>query len=171
MDNEVIYKIEPKIKVKDYLLWNIWMLGVGIILVIFTFIFGALGNSTMPEMEPLVNGLMKIIRILALILIPIIYIYKTITMYLHTGKISYKFYKNFVRFEDNFFNKNSKEILYKNITEITTDQHVWGRAMNVGNIFIKTNVELNAGIRIPYVENPNEVVEEIRKIISEADDE
>ncbi|MBE5821706.1 MAG: PH domain-containing protein [Clostridiales bacterium] len=171
MENQVLLKIEPKVRIIDYLKWNIWMLGVAVVFFILTFIFGAIGINTLPEMEPLVNMFMGALRIIAVVLIPILYLYRTFVMYMHTGKISYKFYKDFVRFEDNFFNKNSKEILYKNITEVTTDQHVWGRAMNVGNIHIKTNVEISAGIKIPYVENPEQVVAQIRKIISEAENE
>lgn len=171
MENEVRLKIEPKVSLKDYLLWNSWMIVLGLLLIIITIIFSLVGMPNLREFDVLIQLLMKLLRIGILIIVPIAYVYKTVTMYLHTGKISYTFYKDFVRFEDNFLNKESKDILYKNIIEVVTEQRIWARVLNVGNIFIRTNVELKAGIHIPYVENPKETVAQIRKIISEAGNE
>lgn len=171
MENEVYLKVKPKTNIGYYFLWNTWMLIVAVIIIILTFIFGAVAINTLEEMSPLTNGLMSAIRMCAITVVPVVYIYQTVKMYLHTIKISYTFYEDFVRYEDNFLNKESKDIKYENITEVAMFQNIWARLLKVGNIHIKTNVEYNVGVYMPFVERPQETVDEIRKIISEADDE
>ena len=75
------------------------------------------------------------------------------------------------RLANNFLNKESKDIKYENITEVAMFQNIWARLLKVGNIHIKTNVEYNVGLYMPFVAKPKQTVEQIRKIISEGNNE
>ena len=171
MDNKVYLRVTPKTNIGYYFLWNTWMLILAIILVVVTYILGITASGILPEMAGLGRGFMSIIRKCIILIVPIIYIYQSIRIYLHTIKISYTFYEDFVRFEDNFLNKEYKDIKYENITEVAMFQNIWARVLKVGNIHIKTNVERDVGVYMPFVEKPQETVDEIRKIISEEDNE
>ena len=171
MEKEELLKVRPKLSIGFYFLRNTWMFITAIVLIILTFIFYGFSLAISAEIAEIGKSFMKILRILIICIVPFVYLYQTLKMYLHTRKISYTFYDDFVRYEDNFLNLESKDIKYENITEVSMYQNVWDRVMKTGNIHLKTNVEYNVGMYMPFVINPKETVEEIRKIIGRENNE
>ncbi len=165
MDNEKKLIIKPKISIRYYFIRNIWMF----LVLALVFILGLIVKSkfgTMPEsMQEFGSHFINIVWGISTIGIIVAYLYKTIQMYLHTRRITYTFFDTYLRFEDEFLNKNSKDINYDKITEISMSQSIWDRMLQTGIIHIKTAVESDVGIYMPYIVNPKEVVEDIREVI------
>lgn len=83
------------------------------------------------------------------------------------NRISYSFFDDKVIYEDTFLNQQRKVVKYENIKEIEIRRTIWDRIIGFGIIIISTNAEgkRNSGLVIYGISNPDEVYNEINKLV------
>lgn len=83
--------------------------------------------------------------------------------------LSYKFFNDHLIYEDSFLNQHRKNIEYVNIKEVEIRRTIADRILGYGIIVIYTSAEnLNNGLVIYSIKNPQECYDKIQNIIKEA---
>ena len=166
MEDEVKLVVTPKKNIVYYFVRNSYVFLVYLVILVISLIVRITMLRTIPEIESSLSNILGSILKNAAIVIALIYIYLTLKMYINTRIIKFNFYDKYVKYTDDFWNRETKTISYDKISEVSMRQPIWDKILGTGTIYLKTPVEHGVGIFMNYIEDPDLIEENIRKLIN-----
>ena len=100
-----------------------------------------------------------------LILFMIVIILLSLVAFFHFKKLKYFFYEDILVYYDGFLSLNKVALPYNKITNISLEKILVERLFNVGRILIETAGASSPEIMILFVENPEEVLDNLKQIV------
>lgn len=174
-NREVLYEIGPKFdflyeltmptgkKIKSALVYTV----LALIIKLFISFSRIKISSASNELLSLIYSVGNILITVALVFSVILLVARIVMQVLEYKGIKYKFYDNYLTFENTFLSQTKKTIEYSNIREVEIRRSILDRILNYGVIIIYTNADkLQGSATVLYgIKNTQEHYNNIQSLI------